>query len=88
MNRQILAASLRPKEQKYLHSYWQKQKPQFGQAYTQLLPNLGAESTQRSKASHPLIKNQINKHISIEADVRKIRDVVVERSQNHTDTID
>ena len=87
MNRQILAASLRPKEQKYFHSYWQKQEPQFGQAYTRLLLNLGVESTQRSKTSHPFIKNQINKHTSIEADVRKIRDVVVERSQNHTDTI-
>ncbi len=40
LNRQILAAILRPKEQKYLHFYWQRQEPQFAQAYIRLLPNL------------------------------------------------
>lgn len=45
LNQEILAASLRPKEQEYLHSYWQRQEPQFVRAYTRLLPNLGSEST-------------------------------------------
>lgn len=29
LNQEILAISLRPKEQDYLHSYWQCQEPQF-----------------------------------------------------------
>lgn len=87
LDREILAASLRPKEQEYLYSYWQRQEPQFGRAYTRLLPNLGAESTQRSEASHPMIKNQTNKYTPIEVAVRKLRDVVVEMARTHTDTI-
>ncbi len=43
LNREILAASLGPKKQKYLHSYWERQEPQFVCAYTKLLPNLGEE---------------------------------------------
>lgn len=76
LNREILAASLRPKEQDYLHSCWQCQEPRFVRAYTRLLPNLGAESTQRSESSHPIIKNQTSKHTPIEVAVRKLRDVV------------
>ena len=72
LNQEILAASLRPKEQEYLHSYWQRQEPHFVRAYTRLLPNLGAESTQWSEASHPIIKNQTNKHTPIELSVRKL----------------
>lgn len=87
LNREILAASLRPKEQDYLHTYWQRQEPQFIRAYTRLLPNLGAESTQRSEASHPIIKNQTNKHTPIEVAVRKLRDVVIEMARKHEDTI-
>lgn len=87
LNREILAASLRPKEQEYLYSYWQRQEPQFVRAYTQLLPNLGVESIQRSEASYTIIKNQTNKYTSIEIAVRKLRDVVVEMARTHTDTI-
>lgn len=87
LNREILAASLRPKEQDYLHSYWQRQEPQFVRAYTRLLPNLGAESTQRSEGSHPIIKNQTSKHKSIEVAVRKLRDIVIEMARKHEDTI-
>ena len=87
LNREILAASLRPKEQEYLHSYWQRQEPPFVRAYTRLLPNLGAESMQQSEASHPIIKNQTNKHTSIEVSVRKLRDVVIEIAYKHEDTI-
>ena len=51
------------------------------------IPNLGADSTQRSEASHPIIKNQTNKHTPIEVAMRKLRDIVVEMAQNHTNTI-
>lgn len=87
LNREILAASLRSKEQDYLHSYWQRQEPQFVRAYTRLLPNLGAESTQRSEESHPIIKKQTNKHTPIEVVVRKLRDVVIEMARKHEDII-
>lgn len=87
LNRGILAASLRPKKQDYLHTYWQQQEPQFIQAYTRLLPNLGAKSTQRSEASHPIIKNQTNKYNPIEVVVWKLRDVVIEMARKHEDTI-
>ena len=87
LNRGILAACLHPKEQDYLHSYWQRQVPQFVRAYTRLLPNLGAESTQRSESSHPIIKNQTSKHTPIEVAVRKLRDIVIEMARKHEDTI-
>ena len=87
LNREILAASLRPKEQEYLHSYWQRQEPQFVRAYIRLLPNFGAESTEQSEASHPIIKNQTNKHTLIEVSVRKLQDVVIEMARNHKGTI-
>ena len=87
LNREILAASLRPKEQEYLHSYWRHQKPQFVPGYTRLLPNLGTESTQQFEASHPIIKNQTNKHKPIEVSVRKLRDVVIEMAGKHKDII-
>lgn len=78
---------MRPKEQEYLHSYWQRQESQFVRTYTRLLPNLGAESTQRSEASHPIIRNQTNKHTPIEVSVRKLQDVVIEMARKHKDTI-
>lgn len=87
LNREILAASLQPKEQEYFHSYWERQDPKFVRAYTRLPPNLGAESTQRSEASHPIIKNQTKKHTLIEVSVRKLRDVVIEMARKHEDTI-
>ncbi len=72
LNREILATSLRPKKQEYLHSYWQRNEPQFICTYTRLLPNLCAESTQRSETSHSIIKNQTNKYTPIEVSVRKL----------------
>ncbi len=87
LNREILAASLRPTKQEYLHSYWQHQELQFVRAYTRFLPNLGAESTQRSEASHPIIKNQTNKHTPIKVSVKKLRDFVIEMACKHKDTI-
>lgn len=61
--------------------------PHFIQAYTKHFPNFGAESTQRSKASHPLIKIHTNRHNPIETAVSKPRDLVVEMARNHIDLI-
>lgn len=86
-NREILASELRTKEQDYLWSYWHHLEPHFIRAYTKHFPNFGAESTQRSEASHLLIKSHTNRHTPIDTAVSKLRDLVVEMARNHIDVI-
>ncbi len=74
LNRELLAASLRLKKQKYL--YCQCQKPQFVQVYIKLHLNLSKESILQSEASLSIIKNQTNRNTSIKVLILKFSDVV------------
>ena len=70
--RSELINQLRPKEADYLVNFYRPREHQLVYAYTRLLPNLGARSTQRTEGLHPMIKNVTARHTSIQESVRKV----------------
>jgi hypothetical protein len=46
--------------------------PQFCRAYTHVLPNLGVNSTQYNKSYHIVVKQNLNKNLSISAAYKAI----------------
>ena len=71
-HRQELFKALDKEEQVYIYGYYQEKEPQFCQAYTQQLPNLGAYSTQRNKSYHVVVKTRLHKHLPISKAVHTI----------------
>ena len=62
----------RPKKITYVTEYYGSKEHQFVYAFIRFLSNLEARSTQKTKNNHCIIKNVVNRHISIQDDVRKI----------------
>ena len=56
----------------YVTEYYDSKKHQFVYAFIRFLSNLKIKSTQKTKNNHCIIKNVVNRHISIQNDVRKI----------------
>ena len=70
--RAALMERLCPKEAEYLLDYYGPKEHQFIYAYTRLLPNLGAKSSQRVESSHNMVKHITNRYTPIQKGVKKI----------------
>ena len=65
--RNKILSRLRSDDRTYLRTYYQPKEPQFCRAYTRVLPNLGANSTQRNESYHVVVKQKLNKNLSVSA---------------------
>lgn len=71
-NRREIHAKLRPQEVNYLEEFWRPKERQFLRVYTRKYPNLGAFSNQRSESIHPVTKQILHKHLSLEEASRRL----------------
>ena len=67
-----LILNLRVDEKEYLVNYYQPKERQFCRAYTSFYRNLGVYSTQRVEGSHPIVKSNLNKNLSVSEAVMRI----------------
>ena len=69
----MLLQELLPKEQEYLLLNYQPKEHQFIWAYTRSYPNLGVNSTQRSKTYHNVLKSLVNRQMPLAESVRRTK---------------
>jgi hypothetical protein len=67
-----LILNLRVDEKEYLVNYYQPKERQFCRAYTSFYRNLGVYSTQRVEGSHPIVKSNLNKNLSVSEAIMRI----------------
>jgi len=65
--RNKILSRLRSDDKTYLRTYYQPKEPQFCRAYIRMLLNLGANSTQRNESYHVVVKQKLNKNLSVSA---------------------
>ena len=63
--RNKILSRLRSDDKTYLQTYYQLKEPQFCRAYTRILLNLKVNSTQRNKSYDVVIKQKLNKNLSV-----------------------
>jgi hypothetical protein len=63
--RKKILSRLRSDDRAYLQRYYQPKEPQFCRVYTRVLPNLGVNSTQRNESYHVVVKQKLNKNLSV-----------------------
>ena len=65
--RKKVLSRLRSDDRTYLRTFYTPKEPQFCRAYTHVLPNLGVNSTQRNESYHVVVKQNLNKNLSVSA---------------------
>lgn len=70
--KKVLLNHLQPSEQAYIRNIWGPKEERIITCHTRLLPNLGANSSQRVEKFHSLIKEVVQGQFSLAASTKKI----------------
>jgi hypothetical protein len=72
VEREAVNQWLKPEDVAYIDTYWKLKEKRVVRAFTKLLPNLGATSTQRVEVIHPIFKQVLHGQLSLEVAAQRI----------------